>query len=63
MSNMKLKNCRVRVYDEQNPAGASDEQCQEGLVKPIWPAVVLPQGNDRFERTQPNFSLQLGVID
>ena len=46
--NMELKNCRLRVYDEHNPAGALTEQWQEGLVEPIRPAVVLPQGNDEF---------------
>lgn len=60
---MELKNCRLTVYDELDPAGAFDEQWQEGLVKPIWPAVVLPPGNARAWSTQPNFSLQLGVID
>ena len=45
---MELKNCRLRVYDEHNPAGALTEQWQDGLVEPIWPAVVLPQGNDEF---------------
>lgn len=45
---MELKNGRVRVYDERNPAGAFTEQWQEGLVKPIWPTIVLPQGNDEF---------------
>lgn len=45
---MELKNCRLRVYDAHSPAGAFAEQWQEGLVKPIWPAVVLPQGNDEF---------------
>lgn len=45
---MKLKNFRLRVYDEHNPAGALTEQWKEGLVKPICPAVVLPQRNDEF---------------
>jgi hypothetical protein len=33
--NMELKDCRLTVYDELNPAGAFDEQWQGGLVKPI----------------------------
>lgn len=45
---MELKNCRLRVSDEHKPAGVFAEQWQGGLEKPIWPAVVLPQGNDEF---------------
>lgn len=46
--NMELKNCRLRFYDEHNPSGPFAEQWQEGLVKPIWPVMALPQGNDEF---------------
>ena len=45
---MELKNCRLKAYDKHNPAGAVTEQWQEGLVKPIWPVVVLPPGNAEF---------------